>query len=50
MTSVVLVGIPNVVSTDCVRCPSLLDAWVKIGLDLATKGSKWVGIVVVGAP
>ena len=50
MASVMFVRVADVVAAHCVRCPRLADSGVKVGLDPAAKGCKWMGVVIVGAP
>ncbi len=50
VASVVLVRDTNVVAACGVWSPCLTDSGVKVSFHLATKGRKWMGVVVVRAP
>ena len=50
VASVVLVRVTDVVAACGVWCPSLTCSWVKVSFHLASKGRKWMGVVVMRAP
>ncbi len=47
---IVLVEVADVISACSVWGPRFSDSWIEIGLNFASKGSKWVGVVVMGIP
>ncbi len=50
MAPIMLVGVADVISACGVRCPRFPDTWIEIGFNFASKGSKQVGVVVMGTP
>ncbi len=50
VTSVVLVRVADVVAASCVWRPCFADSRIKVSLDPAAEGHKWMGVVIVGPP
>ena len=50
VASVVLVQVTDVVAACCVWRPCFGDFRIKVSLDPAAEGRKWIGVVIVGGP
>ena len=50
MASLMLMQVADVVAACCVWHPGLADSRIKVSLNLAAEGRKWMGVVIVGTP